>query len=256
MKRKGIVVPEESLVEFRKLTQYKPGRISPNKGKKLAEYLSPEAIEKLKSKWFQKGIVPANTLHDGAVTIRTSKSGKQYKFIRLAKGKWLHLHVHNWLQAGNTLPKGYVVRMIDGDTLNPDISNLELISRARNLELNSKEFKAFRTENKKPTVKAAKVFKIKKVQKKTALEKLQLRLEKKAIVKAIAQTQRKIKKIERLLEKIAANEEKRKAKELKSQERLQKKLTDNRGRKRISLSSENEAFLREHCDYFPKKTNG
>lgn len=175
MQRNGLTVSKESMQQFRELSYYKPGHKNPNKGKKQYEFMKPEAIAALKPNLFKTGQIPANALHDHAITIRKAKTGKFYKFIRTAPGKWLHLHLYNWQQAGKKVPAGYVVTMKDGNTLNPDISNLELISRAENLARNSKEFKLLMKEknigvsNIKRATKIYKTLKKSKAKKETKL---------------------------------------------------------------------------------------
>ena len=87
---------------------------------------------------FKKGNLPHNTKHDGAISIRTdSKSGIPYKYIRIAKAKWVLLHRYVWEQYNGQIPKGYIIRFKDGDTLNCAISNLECISRRENMKRNT-----------------------------------------------------------------------------------------------------------------------
>lgn len=44
---------------------------------------------------------------------------------------------YNWIQVYGEIPKGYIIRHIDGNKHNDDISNLEAISRAENIIRNS-----------------------------------------------------------------------------------------------------------------------
>jgi HNH endonuclease len=90
---------------------------------------------------FQKGCKSLNTLHDHAITIRIDpKTGRMYKWIRLSANIWKMLNVYLWEKAGNALPKGYLVRFKDGNTMNCASGNLELITRAENLRLNRNKF--------------------------------------------------------------------------------------------------------------------
>jgi hypothetical protein len=92
---------------------------------------------------FKKGLVPANTLHDGAITIRTdSKTKRQYKYIRIAKAKWDQLSRHTWVKHHGAIPKNKMVSFIDGDQLNCDISNLMLITKRENALRNVNREKA------------------------------------------------------------------------------------------------------------------
>jgi hypothetical protein len=112
-------------------TQFKKGHSSHNKGKKQTEYMTAEQIERTKHTRFKKGNLPGNTLHDGAITIRRHKrDGRFYKWIRIGLAKWVAYQRYQWEQAYGPIPKGHNVQFRDGDTLNCELSNLYLISRA------------------------------------------------------------------------------------------------------------------------------
>lgn len=79
-----------------KAYQFKKGHVPANKGKKM----DPEQKKKIKHTFFKKGHVPANTLEDGVITTRTdTNTGIKYKYIRIAKAKWVDLKRHMWEQA-------------------------------------------------------------------------------------------------------------------------------------------------------------
>jgi len=82
--------------------------------------------------------LPHNTKYNGCITQRTDKSGTPYKYIRIDLGKWELLHRYNWEQANGPIPKNNILRSINGDTLNCDTSNWNLITRAEHLQLNHK----------------------------------------------------------------------------------------------------------------------
>lgn len=111
--------------------RFKQGHISHNKGKKG---ICAPGCEK---SWFKKGHLPANTKHDGAITVRWEKTGHQGKkrpiqFIRTGLGKWEYLHVYLWKKANGKrkVPKGFRVMFRDRDSMNTDIKNLVLRSDA------------------------------------------------------------------------------------------------------------------------------
>ncbi len=85
---------------------------------------------------FKKGSLPHNTLSDNVISTRVDSSGRVLKYIRIGLGKWVELHHYNWKQAGRPSATGKVLIFKDGDTLNCDLSNLELISKAENMERN------------------------------------------------------------------------------------------------------------------------
>ena len=116
---------------------YPKGCIPYNKGKKMSEYVSPEVIKKILKTTFRKGHLPANTRPDGTVTIRRDSHNRSYKWIRISKGVWRALHVHNWENAFGPVPEGYIVVFRTRDNMNCDISNLEIIDRVENMRRNT-----------------------------------------------------------------------------------------------------------------------
>jgi hypothetical protein len=87
--------------------------------------------------YFKKGNLPGNTLYDGAITERTDSGGITYKYIRISKAEWIQLHIYNWEKKYGPVPSNMILRCKDGNQLNCEPSNWELIDRATNLELNS-----------------------------------------------------------------------------------------------------------------------
>ena len=138
----GLSKTKEFMRERSAKTAFKKGHIPLNKGKKQVEYMSKEAIARTEGTRFQKGHLPHNAVgvNDGDIRIRhdhKNRGGKAYKYIRLALGKWYPLHQHNWETEKGKIPKGYCLWFTDGDTMNCDVSNLELITRAENMRRNS-----------------------------------------------------------------------------------------------------------------------
>jgi hypothetical protein len=141
MKLIGIVVPKEIIEQFRQRSYYKKGQTPFNKGKKGSEYLSEEALAAMSNTQFRKGNLPHNTKEDGVITIRydhaDTRNGIAYKYIRIALAKWMPLHVYNWEQKYGKVKKGYCLWCKNGDTLNCEPDNWELITRAENIKRNS-----------------------------------------------------------------------------------------------------------------------
>jgi hypothetical protein len=102
------------------------GNIPVNKGKKMPE----EMYEKCKATMFKKGNVPGNaTEMDGVISIRKDQTGIAYQYIRLALGKWEPLHRIKWVKEHGAIPRGTCIVFKDGDSMNCDLDNLELITR-------------------------------------------------------------------------------------------------------------------------------
>jgi hypothetical protein len=117
------------LIEGKK-TRFKKGDDPWNKG------IEFEAGGRSVETRFQEGNLPHNTKHDGAITIRHQK-GRKELWIRLELKKWTPLRLHIWRQANGPVPKGHVVIFKDGNTLNPQLENLECISREENMRRNT-----------------------------------------------------------------------------------------------------------------------
>jgi hypothetical protein len=104
--------------------------------------ITVDDIEFLRKKYcipsaFKKGHLPENTLKDGDITIRKDSRGVPYKYIRLSIANWEYLHIYNYEKLHGPVPKGMVLRSRDGDSLNCDPGNWEVISQYENLLRNS-----------------------------------------------------------------------------------------------------------------------
>jgi len=126
-----------NLITGGKATRFTKGQTPFNKGKKLAEFLSPEAIARVKSTQFKKGNLPHNTRADGMVSRRKDKSGRSYWYTRVAQGKWRMIHVLNWEAVNGKVPAGSVLVFKDGNTDNYQVQNLALKTRKEHMLNNS-----------------------------------------------------------------------------------------------------------------------
>jgi len=126
----GIYLPDAIVQE-----RYKSnlGGIPGNKGKKV----TASKYEKCKGTMFKKGISPHNEKHDGAISIRKDKSGHKYKYLRVAKAKWVLLHRKIWEDAHGQIPKSHIIGFADGDSMNCVLENLYTISKADNMRRHS-----------------------------------------------------------------------------------------------------------------------
>lgn len=113
--------------------QFKKGHVSWNTGKYVRVSQKSE---------FKKGNLPANTKHDGCISIRTDKRGMPYKWIRIAKGEWIYYSRYVYEQQIGPIPDGHLVSFKDGDTLNCHPDNLFLLSKKDNARRNHNKEKA------------------------------------------------------------------------------------------------------------------
>src|SRR5690606_16039455 len=138
MKRQGKIWGEKLKVYGEK-TRFRKGQESWNKGKKVKEFISPEGIKRMSKTWFKKGNSPHNEKFDGALTIRRDKaSGIDYLYIRRSRGEWQLYGRYCWeKETGEKLTSDHVIRFKDGNQFNCDISNLEKITMAENMLINT-----------------------------------------------------------------------------------------------------------------------
>lgn len=141
LKRLGLVIPKEIIEQRKRDSRFPPGSIPMNKGLKQTEYMTEEQINKTSRTRFKKGDLPVNTLYDGKITKRkdTLKTGEviYYKWIRISIANWKMLHVFNWEKENGSVPEGYILVFKDGDRMNCEPSNLDLITLGENMLRNS-----------------------------------------------------------------------------------------------------------------------
>jgi len=125
------------MIESGKAHRFKKGHDSWNKGKNPKDYISPDMYEKVEKTQFKKGNLPANTKHDGAISLRHDKTGVKYYYIRIAKAKWVLLHQKIYQDAYGPIPKNHIIVFKDRNPLNVTLDNLECITREENMHRNS-----------------------------------------------------------------------------------------------------------------------
>ena len=120
--------PASQAVRFQK------GHTPANKGKRQEQFMTAEQIEHSKATRFKPGHRPHNTRPIGYERI----TDDGYVFIKIADDKKMVLkHRHVWQQHHGEIPRGMLVVFRDGNRLNCDISNLQLISKADNARRNT-----------------------------------------------------------------------------------------------------------------------
>lgn len=124
-----------NLIEGGKKFRYTPGHTPFNKGKEMPA----EIYEKVKATMFKKGNRPHNWKPDGSIVERkdADKSGRVYLYYKVRDSKWILYHNKVWIDHNGPIPKGSLIRFIDGNTRNCDISNLEMVSMKENMARNT-----------------------------------------------------------------------------------------------------------------------
>ena len=124
-----------NLIEGGKRFRFKKGNVPFNKGKEMPA----ETYEKVKATMFKKGNRPYNWKPDGSIVERkdTDLSGRVYLYYKVRDSKWILYHNKIWIDHNGPIPKKCIVRFIDGNTRNCDISNLEMVSMKENMARNS-----------------------------------------------------------------------------------------------------------------------
>jgi hypothetical protein len=107
------------------LTRFKKGQTPWNKNVK--GYMGDNATS------FKKGQLPHNTRSEG----ETRKDKEGFVLVKIAHRKWIRKHRIIWEQSNGEIPKGYLIRIKDGNKENYSLDNMELITRADNMLLNT-----------------------------------------------------------------------------------------------------------------------
>ena len=129
-----MLTPESGrIIEPSVANQFKPGHTPHNKGKQI----SAEIYEKVAPTMFKKGNKPHNTKPNRTINVRADKSGRLYQYIKIKDCQWELLQRHVWTQANGEIPPGSVVIFLDGNYLNCELNNLQVISRRENMARNT-----------------------------------------------------------------------------------------------------------------------
>ena len=93
---------------------------------------------------FPKNHIPQNHKEIGNIRLQEkSNSDERYYMIKIAEPKkWQLLHRYLWEKEFGKIPKGMILAFKDGNSLNYELSNLQLITRKENLERN-RNYKKF-----------------------------------------------------------------------------------------------------------------
>lgn len=126
--------------------RFKPGHVPFCKGRKMVDYMTPEAIERTKATRFQPGSKPHNYMPVGSEVIKSDG----YWWRKIAEpNRWRQLHRILWEEAhGRPVPKGHYVIFLDMDRMNLAIDNLRLVTTQEHRTLNQQ---GLRTRDKELT---------------------------------------------------------------------------------------------------------
>ena len=129
-----LLTPESGrIIEPSVANQFKPGHTPHNKGKQI----SAEIYEKVAPTMFKRGNKPHNTKPVGTINVRADTQGRLYQYIKIKDCQWELLQRHVWTQANGEIPPGSVVIFLDGNYLNCELNNLQVISRRENMARNT-----------------------------------------------------------------------------------------------------------------------
>lgn len=107
------------------------GRIPFNKGKPRREWMSQEKIDKQSCHAFKKGHMPWTSHPVGYEAVRDG-----YLKVKVAKKRRMVLkHRWVWEQAHGMIPKGNLIIFRDGNRMNCDLSNLQMVTRAEAMRM-------------------------------------------------------------------------------------------------------------------------
>lgn len=115
-------------------TRFQVGGVSPNKGRKIEEWMSPEGIANSSRTRFKKGRPSLNRRPVGSERVNVDG----YIEVKIAEpNKWRQKQRVVWEAAHGPVPAGSMVSFIDGNKQNCELSNLRVMTRADNLRRTS-----------------------------------------------------------------------------------------------------------------------
>jgi hypothetical protein len=130
----GLIVPEEIIKQNR---YFQKGYTPFNKGEKQEKWMSAEGIKICENTQLKKGCIPWHAKKEIEIVKWQRAGGKPYLVIYFKSKKWFYLHRYIWEQQNGEIPKGFKLAFKDGNTLNCNIENLEVISCAELMQHNS-----------------------------------------------------------------------------------------------------------------------
>jgi hypothetical protein len=132
--KNGVKKTDAYLVKQSQKYGFQKNHIPFNKGKKETEYLSQDAISKMRETGFKKNHIPKNAKSVGYEAI----NAKGYMEIKvIGERKLILKHHYIYQNHFGKIPKGNIVIFKDKNIFNFDIDNLECITKKENVKRNS-----------------------------------------------------------------------------------------------------------------------
>jgi len=76
----------------------------------------------------------------GTLTIRTNKSNCQRRWIKITEpDKWVEYAKYVWWKHFGKIPKGFLIHHIDKNSLNDNVENLAMVTRAQHINIHRSE---------------------------------------------------------------------------------------------------------------------
>lgn len=122
-----------NLIEGGKKNRFTKGHTPFNKGMKMPEHV----YQKCKVSMWKQGHRPHNWKADGSIVERNDKTGRSYLYYKVKDSHWILYHNKIWMDHHGPIPSKHIISFKDGNTLNCDISNLEMLSMAENARRNT-----------------------------------------------------------------------------------------------------------------------
>ena len=113
--------------------RFQKGNKPHNTGKKV----KPTVYAALQKTMFKKGNKPHNIQPDGTIRVQVKNNEKPYQYIKISDNYWRLLHRLIWEEHNGPIPPKHMIRFIDGNTMNCELSNLECVSMAQNMNDNT-----------------------------------------------------------------------------------------------------------------------
>ncbi len=138
----GLVIPKSIRENRKNNTLFKKGHVPTNKGVPKTEWLTPDQLKEQQKNYFKSGHVPHNQKpKNGIISIREDKkTGKKYKYIRIAPNNWVLLSRLNYERHIGPIPKNNIIIFKDGDSLNCHPTNLKAITRREHVIKNAQNY--------------------------------------------------------------------------------------------------------------------